>query len=357
VDRGPRNRWSPGTRSAIGTCHSAARYSPASAVPVTPDALRAALGALAVTIEDAHATVGAVAVPSYPDGPRPSSVVTLLGAGAAGHGEHVGWTEAAHVACRDRVLPRVPRGRWRLAAWSAALAGIVDEPYDRAALEAAAIDLALRQQGVGLFDLLREPPRPVRYVVSFARLPDPVAEARRHSDVELKVDADPAWDDATFAALAAAGRIAVLDWKNGGTRADHERAHRVLPDALVEDPCWELAPWSSDLHRRLAADGPLLRAEDVHRLPVRPAAANLKPARMGGVFEALAAAAACQARGIAVYLGGMFEVDVGRRQLQALAALLCPDGPNDLAPIVREGQALARPQRLTVNPNAAGFAA
>jgi L-alanine-DL-glutamate epimerase-like enolase superfamily enzyme len=326
-------------------------------VPVTPDALRAALGALAVTIEDAEAAVGAVAVPSYPDGPRPHSVVTLRGAGAAGRGEHVGWTEAAHVACRALVLPRVPRGRWRLAAWSAALAGVVAEPYDRAALEAAAIDLALRQQGTGLFRLLGEPPRAVRYLVSFARVADPAAEARRHGDVELKVDADSAWDDATFAALAAAGRIAVLDWKNGGTRADHERAHRLLPDTLVEDPCWELAPWSSDLQRRLAADAPVTRAADVHRLPVRPAAVNVKPARLGGVFEALAAAAACQARGIAVYLGGMFELDVGRRQLQALAALLCPDSPNDLAPIARADETPARPPRITLDGDLVGFGA
>jgi L-alanine-DL-glutamate epimerase-like enolase superfamily enzyme len=326
-------------------------------VPATPEALRAALGALAVTIDDAEAAVGAVAVPSYPDEPRPHSVVTLRGAGAAGSGEHVGWTEAAHVACRDQALPRVPRGRWRLAAWSAALAGVVPEPYDRAALEAAAIDLALRQQGIGLFGLLGEPPRPVRYVVSFGRVADPAAEARRHGYVELKVDADPAWDDATFAALAAAGRVAVLDWKNTGARADHERAHRLLPDALVEDPCWDLAPWSTDLQRRLAADAPLVRAADVHRLPVRPAAVNLKPARMGGIFEALAAATACQARGIAVYLGGMFEVDVGRRQLQALAALLCPDGPNDLAPIAHTGAMPARPLRITVDCDAAGFGA
>ncbi len=326
-------------------------------MPATPEALQAALGALAVTIEDAAAAVGAVALPSYPDGPRPHSVVMLRGAGAAGRGEHVGWTEAAHVACRDHALPRVPLGRLRLAAWSAALAGVVPEPYDRAAVEAAAIDLALRQHGVGLFRLLGVPAHPVRYVVSFERVRDPAAEARRHGDVELKVDADPAWDDATLAALAAAGRVAVLDWKNAGTRADHERGHRLLPDALVEDPCWELAPWSSALQRRLAADAPLARAADVHRLPVRPAAANLKPARMGGVLEALAAAAACHARGIAVYLGGMFEVDVGRRQLQALAALLCPDGPNDVAPLPRAGEPATRPPRITVDGDAVGFGA
>jgi L-alanine-DL-glutamate epimerase-like enolase superfamily enzyme len=82
---------------------------------------------------------------------------------------------------------------------------------------------------------------------------------------------------------------------------------------------------------------------------------NLKPARMGGVFEVLAAAAACAARGIAVYLGGMFEIDVGRRPLQALAALLSPDGPNDVAPIPRAGEPAHRPHRLAVDGATPGF--
>jgi len=327
------------------------------ALPVTPETLRAALGALPVTIEEASVEVGSVSVPSYPDGPRPTSLLALRGGGATGRAEHVGWSEAAHRAFRDCALPRMPRGAWRLESWSAAVAGSIAESYDRAALEAAAIDLALHQQRTSLFDLVGCPPRPVRYVVSFGRVADPADEARSQGDVELKVDADPGWSDTTFTALARSGRVAVLDWKNGGTRADHERGHRVLPDALVEDPCWDLAPWSSDLHRRLAADAPLGRAGDVDRLPVRPAAANLKPARMGGILEMLAAAAACRARGISYYVGGMFEIGVGRRQLQALAALLCPDGPNDVASIARTGETPSRPARIEVVGTAPGFGA
>jgi hypothetical protein len=34
-----------------------------------------------------------------------------------------------------------------------------------------------------------------------------------------------------------------------------------------------------------------------------------------------------------VYVGGMFEIGVGRRQLRDLASVLCPDAPNDLAPV------------------------
>jgi hypothetical protein len=43
--------------------------------------------------------------------------------------------------------------------------------------------------------------------------------------------------------------------------------------------------------------------------------------------------ARCERRDILVYVGGMFEVGVGRRQLRDLASVLCPDAPNDLAAI------------------------
>ena len=65
---------------------------------------------------------------------------------------------------------------------------------------------------------------------------------------------------------------------------------------------------------------------------------------MGGVLEALACAARCADDGIAVYFGGMFEVGPARAQLAALAALLCPDAPNDVAPLVDA----VRPARLVV---------
>src|SRR5262249_35037684 len=183
-----------------GTSRSVARSSPASVVPPTAD-LAATLAALPIVIEDVRAVVAPAAVVSYPGGWRPSSVVTLGGAGATGCGEHVGWDDAAHVAFQRR-LPAVPRGGWRLGAWVEALAAAGGSLYDRAALEAAAIDLALCQRGTSFLALAGTTVDSVRYVVSFARDADPVAVARTHPGVELKIDVDPAWDDATFAALA-----------------------------------------------------------------------------------------------------------------------------------------------------------
>ena len=317
--------------------------------------MRAALAALPLRVDEVACVRTAVALPSYPDEPRPHALATLAGGGREGRGEHVGFSADAHQAFAARAARCAPFAG-TVGAYAVEVLGALPA-HDRAALEAAAVDLALRQRGATLFALAGAAPRPLRYVVSFGRTPDPAAAARAAGDVGLKVDVDPSWAASTLHALAAAGRVEVLDWKGGGTRADHERAHAVFPDALVEDPDPAAAPWSASLARRLSVDQALLAPADLDRLPVAPVAANLKPARLGGVLALLDTAAACAARGVAIYLGGMFELDAGRRQLHALAALLCPDAPNDVAPIPRDDRPLARPPRLAVDATAPGFGA
>jgi len=319
--------------------------------------LRTALGRLPLVIEASACEVGSATVPSYPGGARPTSAVVLRGGGDVGTGENVAWTAAAHAAFSARVA-RMTGGRWTLDEWSTALTATFPEPYERAALEAAAIDLALRQQRTNLFALAGARPAPVRYVVSFERVSHPVARAREEGHgLELKIDADPDWPDAVWAGLGRLRSVAVIDFKLSGTSADHERAHRALPTALIEDPLASPTPWSESLRARLSFDGPVTSPEDLAALPVRPAAVNVKPARMGGILRALEAAAWCNAENIAVYFGGMFEVGVGRAQLQALASLLCPEGPNDVAPIGRAGLVAPRPERLRCDPVAPGFGA
>src|SRR5439155_964033 len=140
----------------------------------------------------------AVRVPSYPGGVRPTSEARL----GDGRGECVAWTAEAHAALRGR-MGLVPRGRWaHLGDWAAAMRERFTDPYERAALEAAAIDLALRQAGANLRTLLGAASKPVRYVVSFERVADPVARARAEAPgVALKIDTDPGWSDDTYAAL------------------------------------------------------------------------------------------------------------------------------------------------------------
>jgi hypothetical protein len=244
-------------------------------VQPTAERLRAALSALTVAVEDASCRCAEIALPGYPDGNRPTGVVTLAAGEARGAGEHVAFTVGEQRAFRDEVVSRVPRGRGRLDAFVAAIRALTAKPYERAALEAAAIDLALRQARTNCSRLLAVEPRPARYVLSFGATPDP-----------------------------------------------------------------------------LAADAAVATAADVEAAAATAAAVNLKPARMGGVLEALDAAARCAELGRDVYFGGMWEVGPGRQQLRVLATLVAPDAPNDIAPLTQTG---TRPPRLRIDPRAVGF--
>jgi L-alanine-DL-glutamate epimerase-like enolase superfamily enzyme len=313
-------------------------------VPRTAEAVLRALRALPVAIEEAAWEIAEVALPSYPGGPRPSATVTLSGGGARGRGESVAWTVAAH---ERFAVAAVPLGRTLVGEWAATVLRRFRDPYERAALEAAAIDLALRQAGTSFLRLAGAETTSVRYVVSFEKVADPLA--RIDASGEYKVDADLGWDDATWAALGATGRVAVVDFKGAGDVADHARARRAVPAAYLEDP--GAGPWPASVASRLSVDIPITSVRALDGVLGTPAAVNLKPARMGGVLEALGCAAVCAERGIATYTGGMFEVGVGRAQLRALAAVLSPEGPNDVAPLL----GTERPGRLPVDAAQPGF--
>jgi hypothetical protein len=289
--------------------------------------LAAALADLPVVIDDAACRSDAVPVPSY-GGLRPTSVVRLVGAGRIGEGEHVGWTDDAHASFQKTLARWDFGGTWRLALLTHAMRERGLDPYDRAAIEMAAIELALRQRATTLATIAGVIPRPVGFVVSFGRVADPAAEAARHPGVALKIDVDPAWSDDVWRALGATGRVAILDWKDTGDRAAYDRALAWLPDVLHEDPA---PPYPAGIAEGLSLDAPVTDPASLDGMA--PVACNLKPARMGSVLDAIRTAARCERRDIAIYVGGMFEVGVGRRQLRDLASVLCPDAPNDLAPI------------------------
>lgn len=324
-------------------------------MPPTAERLADALARLPVRVDDVRVASRRIPVPSYPDGPRPTSVVTLMGGGQRGVGEHVGWTETAHARFRAGAA-RGAHGVHRLGAWCAAARAACPDPYDAAALEGAAVDLALRQAECTIFDLAGVRPRPIRYVVSLGCVDDPLPAAAAEPAAELKLDARAAWTDDVLTSLAALGRVAVVDWKTGGTPAEHERVARRLPAALIEDPGPAAGAWPGlGCAARVSADGWLATPADLEGLPARPGAVNLKVGRMGGVFALLALAAAAAAAGIDVYVGGMFELGPGRAQAQALAALLSPHGPNDVAPIATDDTPAARPPRLVVRADRPGF--
>jgi hypothetical protein len=282
-----------------------------------PRALARRLATLPVRVSQIRCTSGRVALADYPGG-RPSTLVALSGEGHTGFGENVAFSEGEQQAFVHGVEGILARAAGPVGAMLRS--GL--DPHDRAALEGALIDLAMRQAGLSLRDLCGVEEAPLRWVRSFSAREDPAAHARALGG-ELKVDVHPRWDDGAIAALAREA-VAILDFKGEGSLEHCARLSAAFPSAIFEDP-----PVGCG-HGRVAHDRSLLNARDVAVAVARGAWVNLKAPRMGGFLMALDALGL--ARGNA-YFGGMFEAGPGREQARALAALFCADAPNDLAPL------------------------
>jgi hypothetical protein len=103
----------------------------------------------------------------------------------------------------------------------------------------------------------------------------------------------------------------------------------VIEDASLDGECGEVLRGQE---KRLSFDAPIHSVEDVRALAVEPGWVNIKPSRFGTVERLLECIEHCDANAIRLYGGGQFELDIGRKQIQALASLFYPDGPNDVAP-------------------------
>jgi hypothetical protein len=246
--------------------------------------------------------------------------------------------------------------------------------YRRWAFESAALDLALRQNGLSLHEAVRREARPVSFVAS-VRTGEPPSLSPIHTrlavdpGLRFKLDPTPDWDDGLVAELARLDCVAVIDlkgWYRNATvamDADPGLYHRViegLPGTWIEDPAIVAGTERLlDRHRdRISWDEPIHSIADIEALPWRPRILNLKPSRFGSVQALFDAYDHCAEHGIAVYGGGMFEQGPGRGQLQYLASLFHPDTPNDVAPV---GYNLPvpppdlRPSPLAPEPHATGF--
>ncbi|HEX8105573.1 MAG TPA: hypothetical protein VF533_23355 [Solirubrobacteraceae bacterium] len=291
---------------------------------------------------------------------RVSTVVHLRGAGEEGLGEDV--TYDADDQRRQLALGPVLElaGSWTIATFSAHVGGLElfpaaapDQPayrlYRRWAFESAALDLALRQAGTTLAAVLEREPRPVRFVVS-SRLGEPPTFApveRRlavYPALRFKLDATPDWDDALIARLVETGAVDSIDFKGAykGTAVDvptdpalYRKVAEAFPDAWLEDPDLSVPEADAALapHRdRITWDAPIHSVDDVLALPFPPRTVNLKPSRLGSLEALFTAYDFCAERGMGAYGGGQYELGPGRGQIQYLASLFHPDGPNDIAP-------------------------
>lgn len=280
---------------------------------------------------------------------RVTTTVRLRGGAWEGRGEDVTYAADDHEPY-PRDLPLA--GVWTLASFSE-LIGALDlfparapqqaffRNYRRWAFESAALDLGLRQRGETLGAALNRDYLPVRFVVS-TRL-DIRPWLAVDPTLEFKLDPTPEWNDATVARLAATGRVRVLDFKayyegspvdNPPDPAQYRMVAAAFPDAILEDPALTGPAFQalSGEEGRFSFDAPIHSWADVEALPVRPRFLNVKPSRFGSLKVLLDCVERALEAGIVLYGGGQFELDVGRDQIQALASLFYPSGPNDVAP-------------------------
>lgn len=271
---------------------------------------------------------------------RITTVIEMSGGGLLGSGEDVTYEPEPHheIATSPPTLPLD-------AATTVGEASQILDPiglgYRRFGFESAVLDLALRQAGRSLGDLLDRPYRPLRFVVS-TRL-DPLAWLAANPDLEFKLDPVPDWDRAHLERLAGTGRVRCLDFKAHyhGTAVDNPpdlRLYRecaeLFPTAVLEDSSFApeaIAALGAGVDR-LSFDAPIHAVADIEALPVRPAAINIKPSRFATWERLFAAIEWCTDEGIALYGGGQFELSVGRSHVQALASLFYADAANDVAP-------------------------
>ncbi len=288
-----------------------------------------------------------------------SIVVRLSGGGHTGEGEDITWDQIDQI----EFLRGGAQLGWLHGARTfdefSSLLGLANlfpvEPirassrlYRRWAFESAALDLALRQRGLSLEQAVGREARPVTFVASI-RLGDPpsllplrelLAVAPR---LRFKLDPTAGWDEALVQELARLDCVDVIDLKGRYRDANvamlpeeglYRRVIEGLPDAWIEDLAVndDTAVLLEQHRDRISWDEPIRSVQDIEALPWQPRMLNLKPARFGSVRALFDAYDHCAAHGIGAYGGGMFEQGPGRGQLQYLASLFHPDGPNDVAP-------------------------
>ncbi len=299
----------------------------------------------------------------FGDFTRPSTVVHLRGDGKEGVGEDVVYTVLDHIPHRDAGAVHDLTGPETLGELceligrldlleSAAPEYDASRHYRRWAYESAALDLALRQNGLALWEVVERDPSPLHFVCS-TRLGGFGDDAKRSStepirkrlkkypDLEFKLDPENDWDAKLIAEIAELAPVRVLDLTVHyvGTPVDvdtdpelYAAVAEAFPDAYIEDP--EISDSTREVLEphadRVTWDAPLHSLADVEKMARK--AINSKPSRFGSLKELLAIYEHCEGEGIAVYGGGQGELECGRGQIQYLASLFHPDTPNDIAP-------------------------
>jgi L-alanine-DL-glutamate epimerase-like enolase superfamily enzyme len=315
---------------------------------------------------------------------RVTTKVHLRGKGTEGVGEDVSPFEGEADTLHE-TMPEFPlAGEWTLESlcdrvaeldmWPVAPRWDPARRWRRWAFESAALDLALQQAGRPLHEVLGREPQPLRFVNSLG-LGDPptFGPIRRrlelHPGLRFKLDVTPAWTPELIEEVAATGAVEIIDFKGqyglemgelSPLLTMYERVIAAFPDALLEDAhdVPEVAALLEGEAHRISYDAPIHEAADLDTTPLAPRAVNIKPCRVGDIRSLLDVYAEVERRGLITYGGGMGELDVGRDQIQLLASLFHPDGPNDVAPSGYNHETPAAdlaPSPLPADPAPTGF--
>ncbi len=290
---------------------------------------------------------------------RVSTVISLHGDGEVGRGEDVTYETADHDALQQTAPSFDLDGQYTVESFSEALAEqdlfhgrTPGQPafrhYRRWGFESAALDLALRQAETDLASALDRRYEPVRFIVS-TRLGSPPTTDRldsllaRNPALEFKLDPTDEWTPELIEAVTQTAPVRILDLKGHyeGTEVDqapnaelYSQLLDAFGEAVIEDPALtaETEPLFDGHRERVSWDAPIHSVADIEALPFDPEWLNIKPSRFGSLRSLFAAIEYCTENAISIYVGGQFELDVGRSQLHALASLCCPSAPNDVAP-------------------------
>jgi L-alanine-DL-glutamate epimerase-like enolase superfamily enzyme len=292
---------------------------------------------------------------------RLSTVIRLEGEDEEGRGEDVTYDALDHVALQDAGTPLDLTGHATLGEFCEFMGGVdtfpvepqreVSRRYRRWAFESAALDLALRQSGIGIAEALGREPAPVTFVCSMRLSPgegeaSSIETLRRklgpYPSLRFKLDPTNDWTDELIAGLVDTGAVDSLDLKGfyKGTPVDVEtdpelyaKLIEAFPDAWLEDPdvTDETKPLLDPVADRVTWDAPIHSIADIEDRPWVPKMVNIKPSRVGGLKDLCETYDYCDQHGIGAYGGGQWELADGRGQIQVLASIFHPDTPNDTA--------------------------
>ena len=274
--------------------------------------------------------------PMGPEFTRFTTLIHMTGGGEQGTGEDVVYDGLDHVAFQDAGAVLDLSGSHTLGSLAELLDSLdlfptppereVSRNYRRWAFDSAALDLALRQGGKSLGEVVGREPAPLTYVVSmrlkgFNEEGPETAEKvhrllERYPSLEFKLDPTNEWTEELVAELAATGAVDSVDLKGHykGTPVDVEtdpELYRMvaegLPEAWIEDPDLSVPEADEVLkpHRdRITWDAPIHSIADIEALPFAPKMVNIKPSRIGPLTDLLATYDYCEREGIGAYGGG-----------------------------------------------------